>query len=159
MTWIWPYSQNYCAVKEQLRRDACTAQRSNDKCIAGTGAGRIVRYPHLRMLGSCGVGHDDTKKLVGEIGDEKRKRTQGPRSKNKSLALGGKPRVQRNVLRPSGVSAKRSVRTLHQVGSWYMIPRIDYLNYRYAGIPKAVIRVRREKQVLHVKAPKERRFQ
>ena len=70
----------------------------------------------------------------------KRKRSNSPRSQARATALGDDPREQRRILRASlapgfciSISSKLSRRTLHKLGSCYMIPGIDDPRYVYAG--------------------------
>ena len=70
----------------------------------------------------------------------KRKRGISPRARSRLASLGDNPREKRKLLRASlaegcyiAVSAKQSRRTLHKLGSCFMVPGVDYFKYTLAG--------------------------
>ena len=75
-----------------------------------------------------------------DVPNSKRKRSDSPRARRRAAALGDDPREQRRILRAGldpgfyiAVSAKKGRRTLHKLGSCFMVPGIDYFRYSYVG--------------------------
>ena len=75
-----------------------------------------------------------------DVPNSKRKRSDSPRARRRAAASGDDPREQRKILRAGldpgfyiAVSAKKGRRTLHKLGSCFMVPGIDYFRYSYVG--------------------------
>ena len=93
------------------------------------------------LPGDAPIVDEDTTELPAEPAAPAAKKKRGGQAAARTELLGENPKEARARIQedlPQGfyicLSGKRSIRTLHRLGSCYALPNIDYLWWSYAGV-------------------------